>query len=83
MNPTVELYDTNGVTARNDDWQTTQTGGMIVASQAAEIQTSAYAPKDPAESAILATLPPGSYTVIVRGVNATAGVAVLEVYRLP
>ncbi len=45
---------------------------MIVASQAAEIQTSAYAPKDPAESAILATLPPGSYTVIVRGVNATA-----------
>src|SRR5256714_7939837 len=40
------------------------------------------APTNDAESAIVTTFPPGSYTAIVRGANGTTGVAVVEVYHL-
>ncbi len=40
------------------------------------------APTDPLESAILFTLPvgEGAYTAIVRGVNSTTGVGLVEAY---
>jgi hypothetical protein len=41
---------------------------------------SGHAPTQPSESAIIADLPPGNYTAIVRGVNNTTGVALVEVY---
>ena len=41
-----------------------------------------HAPTDPRESAIIADLPPGNYTGIVRGKNITIGVALAEVYDL-
>jgi len=34
------------------------------------------------ESAILATLAPGNYTAIVRGLNDTIGIGLVEVYHL-
>lgn len=34
------------------------------------------------ESAILTTLSPGAYTAIVRGVNRTTGIALVEAYNL-
>jgi hypothetical protein len=40
------------------------------------------APTDGRESAIIAELPAGNYTAIVRGVNNTTGVALVEVYDL-
>ena len=43
---------------------------------------SGLAPGDPRESAIIANLPAGNYTAIVRGVNSTMGVALVEVYDL-
>jgi hypothetical protein len=43
---------------------------------------SGYAPGDPRESAIIAELPAGNYTSIVRGLNDTTGVALVEVYDL-
>ena len=43
---------------------------------------SGHAPTDGMESAIIADLPPGNYTAIVRGVNNTTGVALVEVYDL-
>jgi len=81
-NPQLELHDATSTIARNDDWQTTQIGGIITSNQVAEIQNSQLAPTNPAESAIIATLPPGSYTAIVRGVNNTTGNALVEVYAL-
>ena len=36
-----------------------------------------------ADSAILVTLPPGSYTVQTSGASGDTGVALLEVYTLP
>jgi hypothetical protein len=82
-NPTLELHNgTGALIASNDDWQHTIIGGIITAGQVAAIQASGHAPADPSESAIIANLQPGSYTAIVRGVNGTMGVALVEVYDL-
>jgi hypothetical protein len=81
-NPQLELHDATSLIGMNDDWQTTQIGGIITSDQVAEIQSSQLAPTNPLESAIIATLQPGSYTAIVRGVNNTTGNALVEVYSL-
>jgi hypothetical protein len=81
--PTLELHDhTGALIASNDNWQHTIIGGIITTSQVHDIMNSGHAPSDPSESAIIADLPPGNYTAIVRGVNNTTGVALVEVYDL-
>jgi hypothetical protein len=81
--PTLELHDgTGALIASNDNWQTTIIGGIITQDQVQDIQNSGHAPGDARESAIIATLQPGNYTAIVRGVNSTTGVALVEVYDL-
>lgn len=73
--PTLELFDQNGVSiATNDNWRT--------GAQEAEIIGSTVPPKNDLESAIVATLPPTPHTAIVRGKNGTTGVALVEVYSL-
>jgi hypothetical protein len=82
-NPTLELHDgTGALIASNDNWRTTIIGGIITAGQVRDIQASGYAPGDGRESAIIADLRPGNYTAILRGVNNTTGVALVEVYGL-
>ena len=72
--PTLELRDINGnLIQSNDNWRSTQQ---------AEIIATGLQPPNDAESAIVATLAPSNYTMIVRGVNSTTGVALVEVYRL-
>jgi hypothetical protein len=76
-NPTLELRDANGALVRADDnWRT---GG-----QENEIIQSGVAPSNDSESALIEMLPANnaSYTAIVRGVNDTTGIAVVEVYAL-
>jgi hypothetical protein len=59
QDPTLSLFDANGaMIASNDNWKDTQQ---------AELQATGLAPNDDRESAILITLPTGSFTVIVRG----------------
>jgi hypothetical protein len=73
--PVLMLFDENGnLIASNDNWGD---------SQANEIETTGYAPPDPAESAITVTRPAGNTTAIVRGKNRGTGVALVEVYYLP
>lgn len=55
---------------------------LLTSSQVSAIQNSGHAPTQASESAIIATLPPVSYTGIVRGVNNTTGVALVKVYNL-
>ncbi|MDQ6808254.1 MAG: hypothetical protein M3Z64_02335, partial [Verrucomicrobiota bacterium] len=72
--PTLELHDINGTTVdANNDWNERQQS---------ELQASGLAPTDDRESAIIAALTPGNYTAIVRGVNDTTGVALVEAYSL-
>ena len=72
--PTLELLDANGsLLASNDNWRS---------SQEDVITATGLAPTNDAESAILARLVPGSYTGVVRGMNNTTGVALVEVYSL-
>ena len=82
-NPTLELYNGNGdLIASNNNWVTTIIGGVITHNQIRDIMNSGYAPTNALESAIVADLPPGNYTAIMRGVNQTIGVGLIEVYEL-
>ena len=81
--PTLELHDgTGALIASNDDWHDTIIGGIITTDQVPAILLSGKAPTNDLESAIIATLPPGRYTAIVRGFDDTVGVALVEVYDL-
>ena len=72
--PVLELHGPGAfVTITNNNWRD---------SQEAEIQATGIPPVDDHESAIVATLPPGAYTAIVRGNANTSGVALIEVYDL-
>jgi N-acetylneuraminic acid mutarotase len=83
VDPTLELHDSTGaLIASNDNWQHTTIGGIITRDQVRDIQNSGHAPADPSESAIIADMPGGNYTAIVRGVSDTTGVALVEVYDL-
>jgi uncharacterized delta-60 repeat protein len=71
--PTLELHDGSGIVAANDDWkQTFQT----------EIEETTIPPADDRESAITRWTPPGAYSAVVRGKDASNGIALLEIYNL-
>jgi len=73
--PTLELHNANGSTLQsNNDWQQ--------GPDAATISSKGFAPKDSRESALLATLNPGSYTAIVQNASGATGVGLVEVYDL-
>lgn len=73
-NPALQLFDHNGqLVAFNDNWQDDP-------NQAAELQQLNLAPINAAESALVATLPPGEYTAVVAGVGGGTGVGLVEVY---
>ena len=77
--PTLELRDGSGtLIASNDNWKTRPDG----TSQQAEIEATGIPPTSDLESALVRTLPAGSYTAVVRGVNGTTGVGLVEVYHL-
>ena len=75
-NPTLQLVDANGAqVASNDNWRSDQD---------VDITASTVPPTNDAESAIVATISGNGskYTAILRGVNNTTGIAVVEVYAL-
>jgi hypothetical protein len=77
--PTLELHDGNGgIIATNDNWKTRPDGS----SQQAEIEATALQPANDLESALVRSLPPGNYTAIVRGINNSTGVGLVEIYNL-
>jgi hypothetical protein len=81
--PRLELHNgTGALIATNDNWQSTILGGIITGNQVTDIQNTGRAPAAASESAIIANLQPGNYTAIVRGVNNTSGVGLVEVYDL-
>ena len=85
--PKLEIIRSGATTplATNDNWST-PVGVTTTAAEltAAFTSVGAFA-LTPAsrDAALIVTLPPGSYTAQVSGVNATTGVAIVEVYELP
>ncbi|MDQ3116683.1 MAG: hypothetical protein M3Q86_08785, partial [Verrucomicrobiota bacterium] len=74
QDPTLEIHDGSGaLIAFDDNWKDLQE--MAIADDG-------LAPSDDRESAIEATLAPGAYTAIVRRLNNTTGVALVEAYNL-
>ena len=71
--PILELHDgTGALVAQNDNWN----------AHRADVLATGIPPSDEHESVIVARLLPGSYTVVVRGVNQSSGVALVEAYDL-
>ena len=74
IDPTIALHDEDGnAISFNNDWKDTQR---------AEIEATGIPPSDDLESAIVADLPPGAYTAVVRGNRDVVGVSVVEIYNL-
>jgi hypothetical protein len=72
--PVLELHGPGAFVAiTNNNWRETQE---------AQITATGIPPPNDLESAILVTLDPGAYTVILRGNGGTSGVALVEVYGL-
>lgn len=72
--PQLELYDSTGQQiALNDNWRS---------SQEQEIVATGVPPDNDSEAAIVRSLTPGAYTAVVRGVNNTTGIALVELYDL-
>ena len=73
-NPSLEILSGGTSLAVNDDWSTGAT--------AAEVSAAGLAPSDAREAAVALTLPPGSYTAVVRGSGSAVGVGIVEAYIL-
>ena len=74
QDPTIELRNSaGGFVNGNNNWRSLQESA---------IAATGAAPTDDRESALLLTLAPGSWTVIMRGASNTSGIGVLEVYDL-
>lgn len=67
--PVISLYDDKGELMSSNN-NRIELGGVV----------NPLLPQDPAESYLTAILPPGSYTTVVEGANATSGVALVEAY---
>lgn len=74
QDPVLNLYASGGTLLfTNDNWRD---------SQETEIAASRIPPSNDLESAMIATLPSGQYTVILSGKNSTTGFGLVEVYDL-
>jgi hypothetical protein len=70
----LDLYNSSGTRiAEDNDWKE---------SQEVAIEASGFSPSDSREAAIMSVRAPGANTAIVRGIDDTIGVTLIEVYNL-
>jgi len=73
--PSIELRDAQGgLIAANDNWGSGPDAGAL--------SVSGLAPANPKESALLRTLAPGLYSVILQGADGNGGVGTVEIFNL-
>jgi probable HAF family extracellular repeat protein len=80
--PELQLYGTgsgNMLLATNQGWG----GNSQIAAAAASVGAFSWGGSPTKDSAILVTLPPGSYTANVSGASGDTGIALVEVYDVP
>lgn len=71
--PVLELHKPKGIVLVNNNWKDTQE---------TDISATGLAPTNDFEAAIVATLEPGSYTVILSGQSGGSGIGLIEAYDL-
>ncbi len=72
--PVLEVRDGSGAAiSSNDNWRGPQAG---------EIESLGFAPPDEREAALVATLPVGNYTAILRSGDGSSGPGLIEIYDL-
>ncbi|MBI4623383.1 MAG: immunoglobulin domain-containing protein [Verrucomicrobia bacterium] len=78
-NPQLEIYRQNvaAPVATNDDWDAESLASVFA-------NVGAFAlPGGSKDAALVVTLPPGTYTAQLSGVNRTTGLGIIEVYEVP
>ncbi|MBI5692384.1 MAG: hypothetical protein HZC55_20065 [Verrucomicrobia bacterium] len=77
--PQLALYDSKSAKlGENNDWGGTPELASVFAGVGAFTL-----PSTSKDAALVATLLPGNYSVLVTGVNGTTGIALIEVYEVP
>ena len=76
--PVLRLYQGATPLAINDDWEISRSGAALAVT-AQRVGAFALAPAS-LDAALLITLAPGAYTVLVAGVAGTAGLVLVEIY---
>ena len=72
--PNMQLFDVEGgLIDTNHNWEDHESVGLL---------RSDLRPTSPKEAAITTTLAPGAYTAIVRGVNQSVGIGIVEVFEV-
>lgn len=80
--PYVELYDRdNRLIATNDNWSDDEVKATAIATAAARVGAFPWT-TGTKDAAVLVTLAPGLYTVVIRGSGNTTGVALIETYDI-
>ena len=73
--PTLELNsDSGGLIATNNNWQENSNAGEII--------SSGLVPRNAAESTLLLSVAPGTYTAVLRGHGGSTGIGLIEIYDL-
>ena len=80
VKPQLMLYRGPTIIAQNAGWAASADATQISAT-AGRVGAFAFTSND--EAALLLSLDPGSYTVVLSGVNNTTGVGLVEVYEVP
>lgn len=81
VDPILTIYSGQEIVAQNDRWDSADN---VAAVTTATKNAGAFALNPSSEdAAMLITLPPGAYTVEVRGKGGAEGVALLEIYEVP
>jgi len=77
--PQLRLYSGNNLIEGNVGWS----GDPQIAATASSLGAFSWGSSPTADSALLATLPPGAYSAVVSGASGDTGVALIEVYDVP
>lgn len=81
LDPVLTIYSGSQVAAQNDRWEAAENPTAIAT---ASRRVGAFdLAKGSEDAALLITLPPGAYTVEVKGKAGAEGVALLEIYDVP
>jgi hypothetical protein len=77
--PQIAVFSGSTQVASNDNWETGASTAAQISAASAQVGEFPLSPGSK-DAALLITLQPGSYTVVVTGVGNTTGVALVEVY---